>query len=92
MAAAAAALDVRDGTIRSARLVLGGVAHKPWRSQDAEDALVGARPERSTFEAAADIALKDARRDGASAYKVPMTREMAIRALTQAASRAEAIA
>src|SRR5262249_21755463 len=32
----AAALDIDGGRIRGARLALGGVAHKPWRSEDIE--------------------------------------------------------
>ena len=38
---AAVALDVANGTIREARVALGGVATKPWRSTAAERALVG---------------------------------------------------
>ena len=38
----AAALEVEDGTIKQARLALGGVAHKPWRAFAAEKILVGA--------------------------------------------------
>ena len=37
---AAAALDIEDGTIRAARIALGGVAAKPWRARDAEAFLV----------------------------------------------------
>ncbi len=33
----AAALDVADGTVRDARIALGGVAHKPWRATRAEE-------------------------------------------------------
>ena len=39
----AAALELDGKRISSARIALGGVAHKPWRSEDAEKALVGAR-------------------------------------------------
>ena len=37
----AAALDLRDGVVRDAALALGGVAHRPWRVAEAENALVG---------------------------------------------------
>src|SRR5881628_2002277 len=37
----AAMLDLQDGNIKSARVALGGVAHKPWRAQKAEAALAG---------------------------------------------------
>jgi xanthine dehydrogenase YagS FAD-binding subunit len=39
LVAVAAALDMDGGTVRDARVVLGGVAHKPWRSHAAEDLL-----------------------------------------------------
>src|SRR5256712_12982750 len=39
LVSAAAAVAVDDGRIRSARLALGGVAHKPWRLTAAEAAL-----------------------------------------------------
>jgi xanthine dehydrogenase YagS FAD-binding subunit len=41
---AAAALQIEQGTIRDARLALGGVAAKPWRARAAEAALAGAKP------------------------------------------------
>ena len=41
LVAVAAALELDGGTIRQARVVLGGVAHKPWRSPEAEAALSG---------------------------------------------------
>src|SRR6202521_3061134 len=40
---AAAALRIETGTIRQARLALGGVAPKPWRSRAAEAILAGSR-------------------------------------------------
>ncbi|MGW3464633.1 FAD binding domain-containing protein, partial [Streptomyces olivaceoviridis] len=38
----AAALDVRDGVVRDARLALGAVASRPWRAVAAERVLTGA--------------------------------------------------
>src|SRR5207248_8801278 len=61
LAAAAVALDVRDGKISAARVALGGVATKPWRSGAAERVLVGARPGAETFATAARAALRDAK-------------------------------
>src|SRR5207248_1096750 len=58
LASAAAALEINGGTIKSARLALGGVATKPWRSIEAEQALVGKSPDESTFKAAADAAMQ----------------------------------
>src|SRR5256885_4801216 len=39
LSSAAVALDIANGTIREARIALGGVATKPWRARDAERAL-----------------------------------------------------
>src|SRR4028118_337069 len=41
LVAVAAALELDGDRIRQARVVLGGVAHKPWRSAEAEAALYG---------------------------------------------------
>ena len=46
LASAAVALDVNGGTIRDARVALGGVATKPWRAREAERALIGQPPRR----------------------------------------------
>ena len=42
----AAALEIEDGKIKTARVAMGGVAHKPWRSKAAEEKLVGEKPDR----------------------------------------------
>lgn len=51
----AAALDIDNGSIRAARVALGGVAHKPWRALAAEKILVGAKANQETFHAAARL-------------------------------------
>ena len=45
----AAALELDGGTIKEARLALGGVAHKPWRNPEAEAALRGQPADREAF-------------------------------------------
>lgn len=60
----AAALDISNGTIREARLAMGGVAHKPWRLTDAEKALAGKPVSEDSFKQAAEIAMQ-----GAKAYQ-----------------------
>jgi xanthine dehydrogenase YagS FAD-binding subunit len=81
----AAGLELADGTIAQARLALGGVAHKPWRNRDAEDALAGAPATRESFARAADIVLRDARGYGHNDFKIELARRAMVRALTQAA-------
>ncbi len=83
---AAAALRIEGGTIRTARLALGGVAAKPWRAHAAEDILAGARPDEAVFRRAAEAALADARPSGDNAFKIELARRILVRALTVAAA------
>ena len=84
----AAALDLDgSGTIRAARLALGGVAHKPWRVVDAEDALVGRRAEAGAYGAAAEALLRGAEPYRDNAFKVELARRSVLRALTVTATR-----
>lgn len=77
----AAALDVRDGTVRDVRLALGGVAHKPWRAGRAEEALRGAPAAGESFARAADAELAAAEPLRDNAYKVPLARNLIVRTL-----------
>lgn len=56
----AALLTIESGKIASARLALGGVAPKPWRALDAERSLIGKAPDKSAFQTAADLVMKNA--------------------------------
>lgn len=84
LASAAVGLDVQDGKIRGARIALGGVATKPWRSQEAEKALLGKAPTVDSFRAAAAIAVggATARRD--NRFKIELAQRTLVRALVQA--------
>ena len=86
LVSAAAALQISDGVIREARLALGGVAAKPWRAREAEAILVGATPDRASFERAAEAALATARPSGDNAYKIELAKRVATRALLLAAA------
>ena len=70
----AAALDVHDGIIRDVRLALGGVAHKPWRATKAEAALHGQPVSTTTFRAAAEAELAEARPLRDNAFKVELAK------------------
>ena len=83
LASAAVALDVQGGTIRSARIALGGVGTKPWRSMAAEHALVGRPATAATFRAASQAALADARPMRDNRFKVPLARRTLERALAE---------
>src|SRR6185312_4133018 len=77
----AAALDVRGGTVRDARVALGGVAHKPWRAAQAESALRGAPATVESFRRAAEAELAAARPLDGNAYKIPMVRNTMVAVL-----------
>jgi xanthine dehydrogenase YagS FAD-binding subunit len=87
LASAAVALDVQDGTITAARVALGGVATKPWRSAEAEKALVGAKPGDETYTAAAAAALKDAKAQQHNTFKIELAKRVIVRALSDCQSR-----
>jgi xanthine dehydrogenase YagS FAD-binding subunit len=83
LASAAVALDVQSGTIRDARVALGGVGTKPWRSTAAERALVGKPATEATFRAASAAALAGARPHEHNAFKVSLARRTLERALAE---------
>jgi xanthine dehydrogenase YagS FAD-binding subunit len=84
LVAVAAALELEGDTIRQARVVLGGVAHKPWRSREAEAALTGRRASEESFRQAAEMALKDAKPLAQNAFKVELGKRAVVRALLRA--------
>ncbi len=82
----AAALEIEGGTIRRARLALGGVAHKPWRVPEAEALLESRAPEPALFAQVADRTLQGARGHGGNDFKIELARRAIPRALAQAAA------
>jgi len=86
VASAAAALDVDGGTIRSARIALGGVAAKPWRARTAEQALAGADLTEAAFRKAAEAALAEAKPSGDNAFKIELAKRIVVRVLKLAAA------
>jgi xanthine dehydrogenase YagS FAD-binding subunit len=82
----AAALRMDGDTMVEARLALGGVAHKPWRSREVEASLRGQRASRDVFEGIAETLLRDARGFGANTFKIPLAKRAVVRALARAAA------
>ena len=74
MVSVAAIIDKSGGTIRSAKLAFGGLAHKPWRVAEAETALSGAATSEASANAAADRVLQGARGFGHNDFKIPLVR------------------
>ena len=82
---AAVAVDTEGGVIRRARVALGSVAHRPWRLDEAERRLVGARlDDRAALRTALDASFAEAKPLSGNAYKVPLARNAALRALEMA--------
>src|SRR6185312_7976579 len=84
----AVGLKLDGDRIAEARLALGGVAHKPWRDQEAEAVLRGQTPDNSAFSRATDVLLREAKGFAHNAFKIDLTRRTVIRALRQAAAGA----
>lgn len=81
LAAAAVGLDLEGGTIRSARIALGGAATKPWRAKAAEESLAGKKPSLEAFRAAADEAMKGAVPHQHNGFKIELGKRTLVRAL-----------
>jgi xanthine dehydrogenase YagS FAD-binding subunit len=72
------------GTISSARVAFGGVAHKPWRSREAEAAREGRPATMATYRAAADAAMKGAVGRGHNDFKIELAKRTLCRTLANA--------
>jgi xanthine dehydrogenase YagS FAD-binding subunit len=81
----AVGLDMDGSRIRSARLVMGGVAHKPWRLPESEQFLAGQQANEETFKKAADIALKGAKGLSQNEFKLTLAPNALVTALKTAA-------
>jgi xanthine dehydrogenase YagS FAD-binding subunit len=82
----AAALDMDGDRIRTARLAMGGVAHKPWRVPAAENLLQGEQATPANFTRVADHVLTGAKGCGHNDFKIGLARHVVVRALEQAAA------
>lgn len=88
LVSAAAAVAVRDGRIESARLAMGGVAHKPWRLKAAESALRGISLDNAdALRTAIATSFTEARPLAQNAFKVELAQRVALRAIETAGAR-----
>jgi xanthine dehydrogenase YagS FAD-binding subunit len=81
----AAALDMDGARVRSARIVLGGVAHKPWRAISAEQMLAGRTLDDATLAQAAASIVSEAQPYPGNAFKVALVQRAVVRAVREAA-------
>jgi xanthine dehydrogenase YagS FAD-binding subunit len=86
LASAAVVITVAAGKVTRARIALGGVGTKPWRSPEAEAALVGEAVNQTSFRNAAEAALRDAKPQSENGFKI----ELAKRCLTHVLQMATA--
>ena len=75
-----------DDRVRAARVAFGGISYKPWRSAEAEAALIGASVTQASFDAAGRAALRNARGYGHNDFKIPLARRTLRAALADATS------
>ncbi len=85
LAFATVVATMNGNNVQSARVVLGAVAPVPWRSEDAERALVGKPLNESNAAAAAEAAVRNAQPLSRNGYKVQIAKTAVKRAILQAA-------
>lgn len=88
LASAAVVLTIADGRITRARVALGGVGAKPWRTREIEAALEGQPAGEDSFRRAAEAAVQGARPQSENAFKVELAKRCVIHALKLAAQTA----
>ena len=86
LASAAVVLTIAGGNIRRARIALGGVGTKPWRSPEAEAALTGRPANDTTFRQAAEAALRNAKPQTENKFKIELAKRCLTYALRTAAT------
>jgi xanthine dehydrogenase YagS FAD-binding subunit len=86
LASAAVVIVIADGNVTRARVALGGVGTKPWRSPEAEAVLVGQAANEANFRKAAVAALRDAKPQSENAFKIELARRCLAHALKMAAT------
>lgn len=75
----ATGLELENGMIKEARIALGGVSHKPWRVQEAEEFLAGKEANPESFAAAADIILEGAVGFEHNSFKINLAKKAIVR-------------
>lgn len=84
LASAAVVLTIANGNIARARIALGGVGTKPWRSPEAEAGLNGKHVADETFHQAAEAALRDAKPQSENKFKIELAKRCLMHALRTA--------
>src|SRR2546422_296420 len=84
LASAAVVITIAGGNVTRARIALGGVGTKPWRSPEAEAALVGKPADAANFRKAAEAAMRDAKPQSENKFKIELAKRCLGHALKMA--------
>lgn len=87
LASAAVVVQTEGGRVRRARIALGGVGTKPWRSREAEAALEGKAANEQNFHAAAEAAMHDAKPLRYNGFKIELAKRALVRTLSTASQQ-----
>jgi xanthine dehydrogenase YagS FAD-binding subunit len=90
LASAAVVTEASDGKFSFVRVALGGVGTRPWRSHEAEAALLHRSADPAIFHRAAMEALRDAKPQSENGFKVELAKRCIAHALTLATQTATA--
>jgi xanthine dehydrogenase YagS FAD-binding subunit len=86
LASAAVVISVTGGNVSYARIAMGGVGTKPWRSREAETALAGKPANAANFRNAAEAALRGAKAQSENGFKIELAKRCLVHALQTAAN------
>ena len=84
LASAAIVLTLSGGKVKLARVAMGGVGTKPWRSPEAESALIGKTADAANFRRAAEAALRGAKPQSENKFKIELAKRCVTHALKMA--------
>jgi len=85
LASAAVVVTMSGGNVLQARVALGGVGTKPWRSPEAEAALTGKPATEANFRKAAEAAMRKAKPQSENGFKIELAKRCLVHALQTAA-------
>ena len=81
LASVAVVVTLSGGKITHARVALGGIGTKPWRSPEAEAEVTGQSATDEVFRKAAEAALRDAKPQTQNGFKVELAKRCLAHAL-----------
>ena len=79
-------INVAAGNVTRVRIALGGVGTKPWRSPEAEAALVGQAANAGNYRKAAEAAMRGAKPQSENGFKIELAKRCLTHALQTAAT------